>query len=111
MAHGNFEFKGLGGSFLWLAIWTSILTSITLGIYGPWAYCHKKRWLAANTYIDGQQLVFKGTGGSAFGLFLLVFFLSLITFGIYIAWGYCRIQRWLQSNTYYADPGDVEVTS
>lgn len=108
MAHGTFEFRGQGGSYFWLLIWTSILTSITFGIYAPWAYCQVQKWRSQNTYIDGQQLCFKGTGGPAFGLFLGVALLCIITLGIYAPWGYCKIQRWAAESTYFADPGDVD---
>jgi len=66
MAHGKFEFKGRGGSYLWLAIWTGILTAITLGILWPMAYAAQQRWEKRNTFIDGKQLVFKGTGMGIF---------------------------------------------
>ncbi|HRY59925.1 MAG TPA: DUF898 family protein [Patescibacteria group bacterium] len=108
MAHGKFEFKGDGISFLWLCIWTGFLCFITIGIYSPWAYCEIEKWKAKNTYIDGKQLVFKGTGGGIFGTWLLIFFLSFITLGIYMPWGMCRIIRWKTNNLYYADTGDVE---
>jgi uncharacterized membrane protein YjgN (DUF898 family) len=108
MAHGRFSFEGTGGQYLWLVIWTSIVTSITFGIFGPWAFCAIQKWQLEHTTIDGQKLCFKGTGGSAFGLFLGVALLSIITLGIYAPWGYCKIQRWITANTYFADLGDVE---
>ena len=109
MAHGKFVFTGTGGQYFWLAIWTSLLSAITLGIYAPWAYCHLQEWVASHTYIDGKQLCFKGTGGRAFGLFLGVAVLSIITLGIYAFWGYAKIQRFTVENTYFADPGDVQA--
>jgi len=108
MAKGNFEFKGGGGSYFILVLWTSILTAITLGLYYPWALSAIERWKAKNTYIDNQQLVFKGSGGGIFGTYLLIIILSIITLGIYIPWGACRIQRWKTNNLYFADIGDNE---
>jgi len=108
MAHGKFEFQGRGGSFLWLCIWTWILTTITLGIYFPWAYCAQQRWLAKNTLIDDKRLVFKGRGGGLFGNYLLIWFLSIITLGIYFPWGFCRFRRWQTRNLFFADEGDLE---
>ena len=110
MAHGDFRFEGKGLSYLWLSIWTGLLTTITLSLFWPWAYSAKQRWLAKNTFIDGKQLVFKGTGAGIFGTWLLVVLLSLITLGIYLPWGYCRIKRWQINNLYFADPGDIEKT-
>ncbi|MCD6335065.1 MAG: DUF898 family protein [Candidatus Latescibacteria bacterium] len=108
MPHGQFEFRGNGLSLLWLAIWTNILTALTLGLFWPWAYCVQQRWIAARTFIDGKQLVFKGTGLGIFGTWLLIMILTLITLGIYAPWGYCRILRWKTNNLYFADPGDIE---
>ena len=108
MAHGEFEFKGKGLSYLWLMIWTSVLTVITFSIFWPWAYSAQQRWIAERSYIDGKQLMFKGTGIGLFGTWLLVLFLSIITIGIYAPWGYCRIKRWQFNNLYFADEGDVE---
>ena len=108
MAHGKFEFKGTGLGFLWLAVWTSVLTIITIGIFWPWAYSAIQRWIAEQTFIDGRQLCFKGTGVGFFGTWLLIVFLTIITLGIYAPWGYCRMKRWETSNLYFADAGDVE---
>ena len=108
MAHGQFEFRGIGGSYFWLLIWTSLLTAITFGLFFPWAITAIQQWIAKNTHIDGKRLVFKGTGGGFFGNYLLVWLLTIITFGIYSPWGFCRIQRWIVNNTYFADEGDIE---
>jgi len=108
MATGKFRFTGKGGSYIWLKIWTGILTAITAGLFGPWAYCADQKWIAEHTYINNRQLVFKGTGAGVFGTFLLVFILMVITLGIYAPWGWCRIKRWQTNNLYFADGGDVE---
>jgi len=84
MAHGTFEFRGTGLSYLWLLIWIGILTIITLGLAWPWAYAAQQRWIAEHTYIDNNQLTFKGSGLGIFGTWLLVVFLSIITLGIYL---------------------------
>ncbi|NCC90979.1 MAG: DUF898 family protein [Spirochaetia bacterium] len=108
MAYGNFQFRGKGGSYFWLMIWTSILVVITLGIAYPWTLCSIEKWKAKHTYIDDRQLVFMGTGAGLFGTWLLIFFLTLITLGIYAPWGSCRLQRWKTNNLLFANPGDNE---
>lgn len=108
MAHGKFEFRGTGLGYLWLFIWTFLLTIFTLGIFAPWAIVARQRWKTAHTYIDGKQLCFKGSGIGFFANWLLIIVLSIITLGIYIPWGAVRLQRWITQNTYFADPGDVE---
>ncbi len=110
MPHGNFEFKGHGLSYFWLALWTMVITIITIGLFWPWAYSARQRWIAERSYIDGKQLTFKGTGIGIFGTFLLIMLLTIITFGIYGPWAYCRIKRWQFNNLYFAEQGDIEVT-
>lgn len=108
MAHGKFEFTGTGLGYLWLFIWTSLLTMFTFGIFAPWAVAAQMRWLTAHTKIDGKQLCFKGSGIGFFANALLITVLTIITFGLYLPWGIVRYIRWAISNTYFADPGDVE---
>ena len=55
MPHGNFEFKGHGLSYFWLALWTMVITIITFGLFWPWGYSARQRWIAER-YIDGKQL-------------------------------------------------------
>lgn len=108
MAHGKFEFKGSGLCYIWLFIWTTILTLITFGIFFPWAVTATQRWMAAHTKINGEQLCFKGSGAGFFANWLLILILTVLTLGIYAPWGAVRLIRWIVSNTYFADPGDVE---
>jgi uncharacterized membrane protein YjgN (DUF898 family)/DNA-directed RNA polymerase subunit RPC12/RpoP len=108
MAHGKFEFRGTGLGFLWLFIWTFLLTIFTLGIFAPWAVAAQMRWITAHTKIDGEQLCFKGSGIGYFINGLLIAILTIITLGIYLPWGIVRYIRWIVHNTYFADPGDVE---
>jgi len=108
MAHGKFEFKGTGLGFLWLFIWTSLLTIVTLGIFTPWAVAAQMRWLTAHTEIDGKQLCFKGSGIGFFANWILTIILTVITIGIYMPWGMVRYIRWILHNTYFADPEDME---
>ncbi len=89
-------------------IWTYLLTVLTAGLFWPWAYVARQKWIAERTFIDGRQLVFRGTGLGIFGTFLLVIILTIITVGIYFPWGFCRIKRWQVNNLYFADHGDIE---
>ena len=58
----DFEFDGSGFGYLWLCIWTTVLTVITCGLFFPWAYSAQQRWICSNTYVNGRQLRFEGTG-------------------------------------------------
>lgn len=94
-----FEFRGSGFGYLWVLLWTSVLTAITLGLFFPWAYSAQQRWIAANTWLNGRPLEFTGTGIGFFGQWLLIMVLTIITLGIYAPWGYCRFKRWEVENT------------
>lgn len=108
MHHGGFEFKGSGGSYFWLVLWTSVITVITASIAYPWTLTARERYKARYTYVDGRQLVFVGTGFGLLGTWVLIVVLSIITVGIYLPWGACRLQRWRTNNLQFAsvDPLD-----
>ncbi|MDF2571319.1 MAG: yjgN [Sporomusa sp.] len=98
-----FEFRGTGFGYLWLVLWTSFVSVITLGLYFPWAYSAQQRWIADNTFVNGKQLVFTGTGIQFLVHWLLIMILTFITFGLYVPWAYCQLKRWETENTYFAD--------
>jgi len=97
-----FEFRGSGFGYIWLLLWTTIVSILTFGLFFPWAYSALQRWIASNTYIDGRQLVFNGSGLGFLGTWLLILVLSAITLGIYVPWAYCRMKRWEIENTTFA---------
>jgi uncharacterized membrane protein YjgN (DUF898 family) len=98
-----FEFRGSGFGYLWLLLWTTVVSVITFGLYFPWAYSAQQRWIAANTYVNGRQLVFNGTGIGFFAHWLIILVLMLITLGCYTPWAYCQLKRWETDNTDFAD--------
>ena len=98
-----FEFRGSGFGYIWLLLWTTVVSILTCGLFFPWAYSAQQRWIASNTYIDGRQLVFNGTGLGFLGIWLLILVLTIITLGIYIPWAYCTIKRWEIENTTFAE--------
>jgi uncharacterized membrane protein YjgN (DUF898 family) len=108
MTEGTFDFKGTGLSYLWVTIWTGLLTVITLGLLFPVAYAAQQRWIAENTFINGKQLVFQGSGLGIFVIWLKILLFSILTLGLYAPWGWCRIKRWQIDNLYFASPGDIE---
>lgn len=72
----DFEFDGSGFGYLWLCIWTTVLTVITCGLFFPWAYSAQQRWICSNTYVNGRQLRFEGTGFGFFFQWLLIMVLT-----------------------------------
>lgn len=97
-----FEFRGSGFGYIWLLVWTTVVSILTFGLFFPWAYSAQQRWIASNTYINGRQLVFNGSGLGFLGTWLLIMILSAITLGLYIPWAYCRMKRWEVENTTFA---------
>ena len=105
----EFKFNGSGWGYLWLFLWTTFLTIITLGLFFPWTASASMRWFARSTTLNGEKLAFKGTGMGFLGNWLLILVLSIITFGLYMPWGICRIYRWAINNTMYAKNVPVEL--
>ncbi len=103
MQKTHFLFTGTGFGYIWLMIWTYLLTLLTFGLFFPWASCAQQRWIASNTYINGRQLVFLGSGFGFIGQWILILILTFLTFGLYIPWGYCRLKQWQVENTAFAD--------
>ena len=98
----DFLFEGSGLGYLWLLLWTCLLTVITFGVFFPWAYSAQQRWICSNTYVEGRQLEFTGTGVEFFFQWLLILILVYLTLGLYTPWGYCRLKRWETENTVFA---------
>lgn len=102
MSNKVFEFRGTGIGYIWLLLWTTVVSILTLGLFFPWAYSALQRWIASNTFVNGRQLVFTGTGIGFFWTWLLIMILSAVTFGIFIPWGYCMLKRWETNNLDFA---------
>lgn len=98
----TFEFKGSGLGYLWLLVWTTIASTITFGLFFPWAYSAQQRWICSNTYCEGRQMKFIGSGMGFFIQWVIIVILTMITFGIYIPWGYTKFKRWETANTVFA---------
>lgn len=63
----DFEFDGSGFGYLWLCIWTTVLTVITCGLFFPWAYSAQQRWICSNTYLTaGSCALMEQASASSF---------------------------------------------
>ncbi|MEG0798245.1 MAG: DUF898 family protein [Acidaminococcaceae bacterium] len=98
----SFEFRGGGFGYIWLLLWTTVVSTLTFGLFFPWAYSAQQRWICANTYVEGRQLVFTGSGIGFFAQWVIIILLVLVTCGLYAPWGYCKFKRWETSNTTFA---------
>ncbi|MFC1883979.1 DUF898 family protein [Thermodesulfobacteriota bacterium] len=100
MPKGNCEFKGTGAQyFVAVFIHLFLITMITFGLYGAWAWVRVLRLKASHTVINGRPVSFTGTGGQLFVLWLINGLVSIITFGLYGPWAVCRYLKWRAQNT------------
>ena len=87
-------FDGRLIAFIGINILTALVTTITLGLAYPAMYCFKKRWIYANTVVNGYRLKFTGTGAQLFGKYIVWTLLGIITLGIYTLWWPIKYQKW-----------------
>ena len=99
-----------GGELLVTLLINYLLTVITMGIYGAWAYCKVRAKVVEkiaiyedNDAVGGVQFV--GTGGALLPLVLVQWLLCVVTLGIYIPWAYVRMTQFMQRHTrvYYRE--------
>lgn len=88
----TYEFRG--GMGLGVKIGAFLLSVVTLGLGVPWAKTMKLRWLAENTYVNGQPLRFTGTGGQLWGQYIKWWALSVVTLGIYAFFVSSKLRKW-----------------
>jgi uncharacterized membrane protein YjgN (DUF898 family) len=60
------SFHGSGGDLLGIHVVNVFLTLVTLGLYRFWARVRVRKFLYANTELDGDRFAFHGTGREAF---------------------------------------------
>jgi hypothetical protein len=80
----------------------SVITTLTLGICLPWAYCLIYEWEAKHTVIEGRRLCFDGSAVQLFGNWIKWFFLTIITLGIYGFWVQIKLKQWRTAHTHFA---------
>ena len=78
-----------------------LITSLTLGICYPWAYCMVYGWEAKHTVINGKRLQFDGTAIQLFGNWIKWLFLCIITLGIYGFWLNISLKKWKTKHTHF----------
>jgi uncharacterized membrane protein YjgN (DUF898 family) len=98
------DYSGTGGQLFGLFLVNMLLTSVTFGIYAPWAACNLQRARFEQTSIySGTERVgtmsFVGTGGGLFGTYLLGTIFMMLTFGIYMPWFQVNLWKFSQKNT------------
>lgn len=74
-------FKGSGFNLFKIQLVNIILTTITLGLYYPWAKARTLQYFYGNTVFNEQPFVFTGTGSEMFKGFIKAFLLLLGLYG------------------------------
>ena len=98
------DYAGTGGQLFVLFLVNMLLTSVTFGLYAPWAACNLQRAMYEKTSIyKGSERVgtmsFVGTGGGLFGTYLLGTIFTMLTMGIYTPWFQVNLWKFTQKNT------------
>ncbi len=63
---GQFRYDGKGGELFSLLFVQILLSTITFGIYSPWAIVKITKYICANLTLDGKKFEFTGEGGEFF---------------------------------------------
>jgi uncharacterized membrane protein YjgN (DUF898 family)/Flp pilus assembly protein TadD len=104
MASGNCKYTGNGGVlFSTVIIHLFILSTVTLGLYAPWAWVRIFRVKASHTTIQGKQVQFVGTGAQLLVLAIVQGLLTVLTLGFYGPWAICKFFEWKAANTLVGD--------
>jgi uncharacterized membrane protein YjgN (DUF898 family)/Tfp pilus assembly protein PilF len=103
MPKGNCEFKGTGGQYFpTYFIHLFLLSTVTFGIYIPWAWVRLLKLRASHTSVNGKPVSFTGTGGQLLGLAVVQGLLTIITIGLYGPWAVSKYFAWQADNTLVA---------
>jgi len=104
------QFSMTGGQLLPVILINYLLTAVTLGIYGAWAYCKVRSKVVENIHIfeNGEHVggfQFTGTGGSLLPFALVQWLLCAVTFFIYVPWAAVKMTQFMNQHTrvYYRE--------
>ncbi|MAD96654.1 MAG: hypothetical protein CMB99_04930 [Flavobacteriaceae bacterium] len=76
-----------------------ILTTLTLGLYGPWLQVELRKYVLQNLRFGNVSFDFKGKGGSLLWINVKLILLFYITLGIYSFWYYKNLWTFFIDNT------------
>lgn len=100
----HLKFEGTGASlFVQRFKWT-LLTIITLGIYGLWVPIKKEKWIISNVHFENEELkegesYFDGKLLGLIGVNIFSYLLGLVSFGLLIPFAVCYKQKWVAKHT------------
>jgi predicted RNA-binding Zn-ribbon protein involved in translation (DUF1610 family) len=79
----EFKYTGEWSELFGVVFVQGLLSTLTLGIYYPWAYCKIRKWVLEHTTVQDRQLTFIGNGSELFGILFLQVILVIVTAGIW----------------------------
>lgn len=98
----HFKYLGDRMELFWKCITGTILTILTLGIYGAWFTVDIRQYIMSHLRFGNLSFDFKGKGETLFWINLKFFFLFYLTLGIYTFWYYKQVL------SFYVD--NIEIT-
>lgn len=88
----DYEFRGGSGVEVKVRGFLTCVSTFGLGV--PWAQVARYRWIAENTYVNGQPLRFTGTGEQLFRQYVKWWLLCFPTFGLFVFFVPSRLRKW-----------------
>lgn len=79
------KFYGEGGKYFGILIVNMILTTVTLGLYYPWARAKNLQYLYGETEFAGSRFTFHGTGKEMFKGFIKAILIIGLILAVYFA--------------------------
>ena len=101
MNHEESYFDGGLFQLIGYSILGILITTATLGICLPWAYCMIYNWEIKHTVIEGRRLEFDGTAVQLFGNWIKWLLLTIVTLGIYGFWVNIKLRQWKTMHTHF----------
>jgi len=106
----NFQFDSNNGCDFWCLLFVnSLLVTITLGIYYPWAWVNIQKNLLERTSYEGKKFSTTASGGKLFCLYFVEGLLTVITLGIYYPWAMSKIMNYQVSSVTYGEKEKFEL--
>ncbi len=95
----HFSYLGDKMELFWKCIIGTLLTILTLGIYGAWFSVDLRKYIFSHLRFGNLSFDFKGKGDTLFWINLKFFFLFFLTLGIYTIWYIKELYTFYAENT------------
>jgi uncharacterized membrane protein YjgN (DUF898 family) len=94
----RWAYAGKNREFLPMFVKGSLLTMVTLGIYGSWLQARLNSYMYSKLHFGSVRFRFTGEGKELFFINLKGLLLSAVTLGIYFFWYLRNVYRWQYEN-------------